>query len=340
MENRTIFEVSWQTLWRVFIFGSIFYLFYLAREAVGVLAVAIVISLGLEPIVRFLQKRRIPRLLGALIVFIVGLLVFAVVIYFIVPIIISEIGGFLEHFNQSFTNFFGIGLPQAVIQDLTSSLGKIFGFLNAANISIGGAIGVIITRTVLFLATIIISFYLLVEKGGSERLIGVLVPDLYERSVMRIFQNFKIKIRRWLLAQIGLSFVIGVVVSIGLWLLGVRYFLILGLMAAAFEIVPIIGPVLAGATAFLVAVSDSFSLGLYVLLFFFIVQQLENHILIPIIIGKSMKIHPVIVLSSLLAGGKIAGFVGIILAVPIAVIVQEVFDYLAERKDKKSALGI
>ena len=111
-------------------------------------------------------------------------------------------------------------------------------------------------------------------------------------------------------------------------------------MAAVFEIVPIIGPVLAGVTAFLVAVSDSFTLGVYTVLFFVIVQQLENHILIPIIIGKTMRVHPVIVLISLLAGGKIAGFVGIVLAVPIAVMLQEIFAYLAERKSQRSPLGI
>jgi predicted PurR-regulated permease PerM len=93
-----------------------------------------------------------------------------------------------------------------------------------------------------------------------------------------------------------------------------------------------------GIIAFLVAVSDSALLGVYALLFCFIVQQLENNILVPLIMGKSMKVHPVVVLMALLAGGKLAGFVGIALAVPIAVIAQEIFDYLAEAKDRRTYL--
>lgn len=339
MEKKS-FEIGRQTIWRVFIFAGLVFLFYFARQALGVLAIAIVISLGLEPFVSFIEKRGIPRLLGVLIVFFLGLLIFSAVIYFIVPIVVLEVGGFLEHFNRSFSNIFGIGLPKALIKDFSLSLSKVLAFLTASNISVTGAIGAVFSKTVLVFSTIIISFYLTVEKNGTERLLRVILPDIYERSVLRVFENFKIKIRRWFVTQLGLSVIIGVVVSFGLWLLGVKYFLILGLMAAVFEIVPIIGPVLAGAVAFLVAVSNSFTLGLYVALFFIIVQQLENHILIPIIIGRTMKVHPVVVLISLLAGGQVAGFVGVMLAVPIAVMAQEIFSYLAEKKEQRSPLGI
>ncbi len=339
MEKKS-FEIGRQTIWRVFIFAGLVFLLYFAREALGVLAIAIVISLGLEPFVNFLERRKIPRLLGVITIFLLGLIIFAAVIYFVVPIIILEIGGFLEHFSRSFSNIFGIGLPRTLIQDFSLSLSKVLAFLTASNISVTGTIGTVFSKTVLVFSTIIISFYLTVEKGGTGRFLRVILPDIYEKSVLSVFENFKTKIRKWFMAQLGLSLVIGLVVGVGLWLLGVKYFLILALMAAVFEIVPIIGPVLAGAVAFLVAFSDSFTLGFYVVLFFAIVQQLENHILIPIIIGKTMKIHPVVVLVSLLVGGKVAGFVGIVLAVPIAVMAQEIFGYLAEKKEQRSPLGI
>lgn len=340
MEPKKSFEIGRQTIWRVFIFVALVFLFYFARQALGVLAVAIVISLGLEPLVSFLENRKIPRLLGVIIIFFLALLIFATVIYFVAPIVILEIGGFLEHFNESFFKIFGVGLPQALIKDFSLSVGKIFGFLTSSNISVTGAIGSVLSKTVLVFSTIIITFYLTVERDGTGRLLRVILPDIYERSVLKIFESFKIKIRRWFVAQLGLSLVIGAVVTLGLWLLDVRYFFILGLMAAVFEIVPLIGPVLAGAVAFLVALSDSFTLGLYVILFFVIIQQLENHILIPFIIGKTMKVHPVVVLVSLLAGGQVAGFVGIVLSVPIAVLAQEIFYYLAEKKEQRSGFGL
>ena len=132
----------------------------------------------------------------------------------------------------------------------------------------------------------------------------------------------------------------GIIVSVGMWLMGVKYAIILGILAAIFELVPAIGPILVGFIAFVVAVSDSFSLGIYAVVFFFIVHQLENHIFIPIVIGKSMKIHPVVVIMALFAGGEIAGFIGIVLSVPIAVIAQEIFNYLAEQKDQRPYLRI
>jgi predicted PurR-regulated permease PerM len=168
----------------------------------------------------------------------------------------------------------------------------------------------------------------------------VLLPDVYEKPVLTIFNNFKTKIRRWFAAQLGLSLVVGVVMSLGLWLLGVRYALVLGIIAAILELVPLIGPVVAGAVALLIALTDSFTLGLYVIGLTFIVQQLENHVLIPVLMGKTLNVHPVIVIVSILAGAQIAGFVGILLAVPIAVAAQEIFYYLAEKKNHRSALGI
>jgi predicted PurR-regulated permease PerM len=92
--------------------------------------------------------------------------------------------------------------------------------------------------------------------------------------------------------------------------------------------------------AFLVAMSDSTVLGLYAVIFFFVVQQFENHVLIPLVMGKSMRVHPVIAVVSLLAGGQLAGFVGIILGIPIAVLVQEIFNYLAARKEKRAVLEL
>ena len=92
---------------------------------------------------------------------------------------------------------------------------------------------------------------------------------------------------------------------------------------------------LAGLFAVIVAFSESSTLALYVLTFFVVVQQLENHVLIPLFMGRTMKVHPVIVTISLLAGGQVAGFVGIFLAVPIAVLSQEIFNYMAEAKERR-----
>lgn len=340
MNEKISFEISWYSLWRVAVFVGLVLLFYLARHAIAVLLIAVVISLGLDPMISFLERRKVSRLLGSIIVFLVGLIILSTVFYFIIPIVIVEAKSFLKDLDKAVTYLFGTGLPQGLIKEFDISLDETLKFLRTAHVSITGAISSVVRKVVLVLATFIISFYLSIQRGGPDRFLRVMVPDIYERPVLSVFSRFKVKIRRWFIAQLGLSLVIGIVVSVGLWLLGVRYGLVLGFLAAILELVPIVGPIVAGAIAVLVALSESFTLGLYVFVFFIIVQQLENHILVPLIIGKAMKVDPVIVIFSLLAGSQVAGFVGIVLAVPIAVMSQEVFNYLLEKKETRSGLGI
>lgn len=330
--QHAFFDIEWSALWRISVFILLAILLYLIRDILGVLFFAIVISLALDPFVGFLEKRKIPRILGVLLVFIASLLILSTVFYFVIPVIADEIGGFLDQFNESTSSLLGFSLPESAIEGFSLNIDRALNFLSTSNFSVGGAVSSVFSSFILVIATIIISFYLMIEKNGAERFLEALLPDSYEKPVLKIFRGFKVKIRLWVLAQLGLSIVVGIVTAVGLWLLGVRYSLILGLLAALFELVPMIGPILAGLVAFLVAVSDSFALGFYVILLFFLIQQLESHLLAPIIIGKTMKVHPIVVIIALLAGAKLAGFVGILLAVPIAVIIQEIFMYLSDRK--------
>ncbi len=338
--NVSRIDISWQTLWRTFIFIAGVFVFYEARSALGVFLVSVVISLGLDPIIGFLEDKKVHRLLGTILLFLFAILILSIAGYIIVPVVAHEAGGFVADFNKVVVSVFGFGLPQGVVKNIGFTLDKAFGFLNAANISITGALSSVFTRIVMLLAGVIITFYLTIEKEGTEKLFRVILPDTYEKPFLHVFSRFKLKIRRWFAAQLGLSLIMGVVVGVGLWMLNVKYFFVLALLAAIFEIVPVIGPILAGGIAFLIAISSSVSLGFYTLLFFFVVQQLENHILIPLIMGRAMKIHPVVVVISLIAGWEVAGFLGVLLSVPIAVISQETFNYLAERKSRKPDLGI
>jgi len=315
-------------------------LLYFARDTASAFLIAVVVSLGLDPVIGFLKKIKIPRVLGTLFTFLFGLFILGVVVYFVLPIVISEVGALLEHFNSAISGILGFGLPQALLKNFSLTLDQVLNLFSATNISITGTISSVFYQILFVVITIVASFYLTVDEGGVERMLKVILPDVYEKQVFIVFERFKIKIRRWFGAQFALSLIIGLIVGFGLWILGVRYALALGVIAALFELVPLIGPVITGLFAFLIAVSDSLSLGLYAVLFFFIVQQLENHVLTPFIMGKSMKAHPVIVIISLLAGAEVAGLVGVILAVPVAVLAQEIFNYLAERKNHRPALGI
>jgi len=332
-------EITWTSIWRVFIFCAGLAAVYFAWNSFSVLLVGVVVSLGIEPLVGFLaEKMKLGRVFAAILAVLFLFFIFVGAFYMIMPVVFDELAGFLTHFTQSISSIFQISLPAANLQNL--GLDQILSFVAGAGTSVPGAISQIFGNIVLIFSAIIITLYLGTEKEGAWKMLGVILPESYERPVSAIFTAFETKMRRWLGAQLIISLSIGLMVGIGMWLIGVRYALILGVIAAIFEIVPIIGPVMTGIVAFLVAMADSTMLAVYAVIFFFVIQQFEGYVLIPLVIGKSMRVHPVIAVVSLLVGGQLAGFVGIILGVPIAVLVQEVFNYLAERRKRRPGLNM
>lgn len=332
-------DISWATLLRLLVFFLIVAGLYYARDVVGVLLIGIVISLGIDPFVGWMEKKRIPRLLGTVISFVAGLLVFASVIYFVIPVIAIEAGGFVNFVSRTIGSLSDMNFKQEWMNAVNISVGDALGILST--IPVGGVIQFLFSSAVLVIATILISFYLTVDHNGTERLLRVMLPSVYESSALHIFTRFKLKIRRWFVAQLLLSLIMALIVGVGMWILGVDYPLVIGALAGIFELVPVIGPIVTGVVAFGIAITDSFSLGFWAVVFFMVVQQVENHLLVPVVMGRVVRIHPVIVVISILMGASIAGFVGIILAVPVAVFGQEVFEYVSERKSKRpEALGL
>ncbi|HTY39761.1 MAG TPA: AI-2E family transporter, partial [Candidatus Paceibacterota bacterium] len=146
------------------------------------------------------------------------------------------------------------------------------------------------------------------------------------------------RIGYWFRTQLFLSVIMAGLVYITLTLLGVKYVLIISLLTAVFELVPFIGPIAAGAVAFLSAIvtqPESASLALYTLFAFIALHQLENHVLVPLIVGRNLGLHPVVVIISLLIGLEVAGFLGAIVSVPITVILQEALENWSEKKTRR-----
>ncbi len=137
---------------------------------------------------------------------------------------------------------------------------------------------------------------------------------------------------RWLQAQVLLSLIMAAIVGIGLWILGVKYFFLAAIVVGVLEIVPFVGPVVAGALATLMALSQSATLGVWTLIFFIVAQQLENHILVPLLIKKLVGLNPVVVIMAILVGAKLGGILGVLLGVPIAAVIDEFLVDLAKKK--------
>jgi predicted PurR-regulated permease PerM len=129
------------------------------------------------------------------------------------------------------------------------------------------------------------------------------------------------KVSAWLGGQLLLGAVIGTSSAIGLWALGVPFFYVLALISGIGELIPVVGPIVSAIPALAVAATVSLKKVLLVLIFFFLQQQLENHVLVPKIMSRQVGVSAVTVIVALLIGAELAGIIGAILAVPTAAIV-------------------
>lgn len=307
----------------------------MAREVIVILFLAIVISSAIDPPVSFLERKRIPRILGTLLIFLAVLAIISSLFYIIVPISIFELKNLLANLDKVEVPFLGklgtISLAEK-LDGILSGFGNVL--MEGGASSFFSVVSGIFGNVVFVLATFVLSFYLSVHHAGVEKFLRAILPMDHEDYVVDVYLRVKKKLGFWLQGQLLLMFFVGFSSFLGLWILGVKYALILGILAGLLEIVPIVGPIFVGALAFLAAVPESFSLGIYVILLFFIIQQLESHLVIPIVMGRAVGISPVVIVISLLAGSQIAGFVGLVLAVPTAVVFQEIIEDRDRKKPK------
>jgi prepilin-type N-terminal cleavage/methylation domain-containing protein len=173
-------------------------------------------------------------------------------------------------------------------------------------------------------AILALSYYLLVESPSLFDGLLRLFPRAYRSRIELAADEIATKVSSWLVMQAILAFLIGATSGLGLWLMGVPYASVLALIAAIGELVPYIGPLLAAVPAILVAASVSWQLALGVAIFFLLQQQLENHVLVPKLMGDHVGLSAAGVIIALLLGGSLLGVLGAILAIPTAAIAQVV----------------
>ncbi len=312
---------------------------FLAKEVLVIIFLAIVISSALDSPVSYLERKRIPRVLGTLLIFITALAILSFLLYAIIPVAISEFQILLTHVSNLEIPVFG-SLDISYFNEINKYLGNFANTLFSGGASLLNIIVSVFGSIAFVVATTVLSFYLTINREGVEIFLKAILPLTHENYVMEIYRRARNKLGLWFQGQLLLMLIVGLVVFFGLLILGVKYSLILGVLAGVLEIVPMAGPIFAGVIAFLAAVSESWILGIYVIILFFGIQQLENHFLAPIIMKKTIGISPVVVVIALLAGSQIAGFVGIILAVPTAVVIQEIIADWERRKLRTQKLEI
>lgn len=311
----------------IIILISLWFLFFI-RSIIGIFFVSLIFTAALKPTVDWLEKKKIPRVLGITIVYLALAAVIILSFILIIPPITQQTRQLIENFpaySKKITE--GLGL----IKEYSSNLGwlnhvdNIIGTLrdNLAKFigNIFGAISSIFGRVTSFLFILVITFYMTLENTAMDKIIHLVIPKKYKEKILQLLKELEIKIGLWVRGQITLMLIIGIMSSIALFVLGVNYALILGFIAGLTEIVPYLGPMLGAIPAVFIAFAQSPYKALAVIAVYFGIQELENNVLVPKVMEKAVGLNPLVSILALLIGAKIAGILGILLSIPIATLI-------------------
>lgn len=340
MPTKQIIEISSGTIVRFLLFVLLIIFLYYLRGIIGIVLFSVVVASAVEPATKWFERRKIPRTLGVIFVYLVAFLVLSVIFYLVVPTFFSEISsfasdipGYLENPNlfDGVFKFLPIseGSLQSILKEFASvlknSLSSISaGFFQTVSNIFGGAVS--------FLLIVVLSFYLSVQKDGLENFLKIVTPVKYENYILGLWKRARDNIGKWMQGQILLGILIGIFVYLGLSIMRVEYALSFALLAAVFELIPIFGPILAAIPAVIIAFLQSPPLALVVILFYVIIQQFENHLIYPLVVRKIVGVPPIMVILAIIIGGSVGGFFGILLAVPIATTLREFLNDVMMKK--------
>lgn len=339
MNQNVYLHIPFVTILRiVFAVVAIIFLF-LIRDILILLLFSMVIAAAVDPVATRMENKGIPRIIGLLVVyllFIVGTISF---LWILLPPLARELTDFTTNFAQyaqgilDVLSRYGItpenpafGGFQGYIDQLTAALAQIVPSLPSVFTGI-------VAKGLEIITVFLASFYLALQRDGEEKFLRMITSD-EEPYIVDLWKRAQKKIGQWLHGQIMLALLIGVATFIGLTLLDMKYAVVLAVVAGILEIVPIVGPIATAIIAISVAFFQDPGKAVLVGLFFLILQQLEGHILVPLVFRKVLGLHPVIVIFSLLIGLRLGGIPGMLLAVPMAAVMMELFSDFSQGKVK------
>lgn len=326
------------------------YAIYLLLDLVLVLLTAVVIASAIEPGTRWFVRHKIPRMIGVLTMYgIAGLILFGIFFLMVPPLLgdaatlLNQLPQYLESvpfFNsvETVTQFDpsqsghalstlarDVSMSQ-LLEGLSQFITRIpGGTFNTVSAVFGGAFS--------FILIVVLSFYMAVQERGIENFLNIVTPAPHRKYAVSLWKRAQKKIGLWMQGQLLLVVIIGVLTYLSLSIIGIKHALLFAILAGLFELIPLFGPILASIPAILIAFVDGgATLALVVAGVYAIIQQFENHLIYPLVVNKVVGVPALLVIIALIIGGQLAGFLGLLLAVPLATVLMELTEDLHRRE--------
>ncbi len=326
MKKLPTIEISHKTI----IFTTFFLLFlwflFKIRYILILLFIALIFMSALSPIVDKLQKLKIPRGLAIILIYIVIWAGISYGLVSLVPPLVEQTAKFITRLPQDVTSLtqgrFDLSILEPHIQSLPNQIVKF-------------AVGAFNNVIAIFTFMVIV-FYLIMERKNLRKYLTFLFgKGDKEKHAEAFIGKLEHKLGSWMRGQLALMIIVGLSSYIGLTFLGVEFAVPLAFIAGLLEIMPNIGPTVAMVPAVLVALGTSPLLGGAVFALYFLIQQLENNLIVPKVMSKAVGLSPLVIILALLIGYRVAGISGAVLSVPTVLLLEIVINDLYHLHYKK-----
>lgn len=292
------------------------------RDLLLSLFIAYIIMSAAKQPVEWFTKKGASRGVAVLSVFLLFIIFVGFIISWIIPPFIVETTLFINHFPK---------IVESVkkIAPLNVNLGN-FSFIQyvpSVTNNFFAVVGSLFSNVSFVVTTIFFSIYLTLDSQTIYNVIARLLSKQDAEKVIKIEEKIEKRLGQWLVGQLFLMAIIGAATYVGLLILGVKYALPLGIIAGVLEAIPTIGPTIAAIPAFLVGFSQAPLLGLFTLLLSIVIQQFENHIIVPMVMKRVIGLHPVVTLIALIVGGRYGGVLGMLFAIPLTLVVGAILSH-------------
>lgn len=339
--NKLTIKISNKTLINVLLLVILSAVLLKLTDLVLVVLTSIVIASFVRTASEKLTKYHFPKTLSVVGMYVLGFSILSGIFYFFIPVLIVELSKLIPVIAELIPGI----LDQTTVEgakNVADSLSKgtmlpdvlqqLQGVLISFSSGFVGVISNLFGNIANVILIIVISFYLSLAEDGIESFLKIVTPKQYEGYVIGLWQRSQRKIAHWLRGQMIMGLIVGLLTFIGLALLGVEYALLLAVIAGVFELIPF-GIILASIPAISLAfASGGLSLAIFVAGLYVVIQQIETYVVQPLVVRKTTGISPIAVILSVLVGFKLAGFWGLILAIPVTVTLLE---YIKDREQNK-----
>lgn len=299
------------------------------------LLLATVVVYLLAPIVAGLERRGTPRWAGTLLAYLSALGVMVLLGVALVPLLTDQLQSFVDRLPDLLLHLgedldrrlapLGIDVPIGDTIDgsaLQDNLEQAFqgGTLPSIAGVLGGLSGLalgLLQVMIVFALGPVIAFYVLVSLPRLQHWVHRLIPPRHRAEAIEVGSKLHLVVGGFIRGQLLVALFVGIVTSIGLALLGLPFWLLVGVTAGVTNMVPLLGPFIAGALGVSIAlVSEGVGLAALVMLVMIVVQQLDNQLISPLVMGRNVHVHPLVVLLALVIAGTVYGIIGLLIAVP------------------------